>query len=524
MLSTNWNLSAFKSTTNKLVILVAVLEVVFFFSPTMVTVVAMTLLNWWIAYNFVFTAKNLQLYPLSTFTLIGYCFFFIIMPAPATLMEFKSVIYNLKNPVETFAHISLLFVVLVLTHDLYKKIVRKNPLRNAFKKMHFYNSFSKSEVWALSVFALFIVSINIMFYGRWLDEDVSVNKPLLLELISPVTIFLYLPLLFLFPCYKLINNVNKVKYVVLICLFAIVLFVIGISSNVRTMALSFLTLGLAAFLFAYLSGLIKIKSKPKIVIFIIIAAWFFTGPFMDLSLSMVIVRGEKTGVSGIELFNKTLEVYKDKPRLKAYKNLMSNERRMRLMDDWDETYIDNDILARFCSVKTIDETIYYANKIGFSNTQMREEYERQIYAIFPDVICNAFGMTTEERNDIKSYSLTDYLYTKATGSTSGLGSFKIGSFQGLGLAIFGYAYLLVAIPIFFILFLFFESTVLITNDGVRLSVWTFLNLFLIFYITVAGHNFQTDTKYIIRGFFESILFYYISLFIAKKIIQLFRIK
>ncbi len=514
----NQNLTYFKSIVNKLLIITSIINVIFFFSWANVFVISILLFGWYISYNHIYNDYNLKYYPLSTFVLIGYTFFFVIMPIPATLLEFKPVIFNLKNPIETFIHITLMLLVLVMTHFCYKRISgRKNIIRLFLKKTVFYTDISSKEIWILSVFALGVIVINILIYGRFEEND---NKPILLQISSYFRMFVGLPILFLYPSYKLIKNSNKTKHYLIILFIAIILFVVGISSNFRTEALSFIVLIATSFLFAYLTNQIKIKIKAKYMFLLILSVWFFSGPFLDISLSMVIVRGERVGINGIELFEKTIDTYNDKNKLRVYKKALNYDKSLIGDNDWDETYLDNDILARFCSVKTIDETIYYAKQIGYANPDMQLEYGRQILAIFPPAITNVFGITSDERSEISRYSMTDFLYAKAMNDPSGMGSAKIGSFPGIGLSIFGYGYLIMIIPIFYILFVFFDSTLLVKSGQFKLSIWAFLNLFLIFYITSAGHNFQTDVKYIIRGFLESIFFYTLGVFLVKQIVKL----
>ncbi|MDP4269946.1 MAG: hypothetical protein Q8909_07445 [Bacteroidota bacterium] len=464
---------------------------------------------------------------MSTFVLIGYCLFFVVMPIPATLLEFKPVIFNLKNPIDTFTHISLILWVLIGTFVFYKRSVgSRNVLRPLFNSLGLYDKFKSKEIWALAILALVTTAINIIIFGRWASDDKLVDKPLLLDLLSKYGPFMNVPLLFLFPSFNIIQDYTTSSRRWLIVLFAILLFIIGVASNVRTMAVSFVSLALFAALLMWLMGQIHIKIKKQYLVLVFLCGYFFTGPFSDLSLAMVMVRGEKNGISGMELLSKTLDAYQDKKELNAFKNMLDKSKVALGKTDWDESYIDNDLLARFCSVKTIDESIFYAKKIGFANDKMQIDYKNQMVAMLPASICELFfGMNRAERSDITSYSETDYLYAIATNNKSGLGSFRIGSLAGIGLSIFSYGYLFIIMGIFFILFFLFDSTVRITEDkGVVFSLWSFCNILLIGYITSCGHNFYTEVRYIVRGFWESVFFYMICVFLLKKLVWVFSVK
>lgn len=47
-------------------------------------------------------------------------------------------------------------------------------------------------------------------------------------------------------------------------------------------------------------------------------------------------------------------------------------------EGWDETYVDNFLLNRYCNMRITDETLYYAMKLkgwdSYGNKQMRDMF------------------------------------------------------------------------------------------------------------------------------------------------------
>lgn len=506
------NIQKFKIYISNILIFCSLFDLIIFFSLENLVAVLLLNLSWLVSSKVLFKKSNIILYPMSTLMLIGYNLFFIILPLPATLIEFKPVIYNLKNPIETFANIFLLNLILLLFYLLYKNIFPSNKVKSLTRilfKFNFFRKFTNKEILLMSFISLFIVGLYILIVGRWSIEDDNEVGSKFYSITANFQPYLLLPILFLFPKFNLVKGTISNKYKNLSWFFLILIVIIGIASNIRTIIVSYASQIFISILFLYLVDKRKDFIKLKYLIFLILLPIF-----KDLSLAMVIVRSEKFDLSGVELIEKTINVYKDKELLDKTQKIITNSNMSN--ESWDERYLDNDLLNRFCSVKNIDETIYYAHKIGFANKKMQDDYYKKMIFLLPDKIVNYLGYTSQERQEINSYSESDYLFHLGS-NEYGLGTFRIGSISGLGLSLFGYYYLLVAGFIVFLLFYVFDSTVIIHNNSIVFSVWNFLNLFYIFYILSAGHNYHTEVRFLIRGFLESVVFY----FLFTSIIRIF---
>ncbi len=507
------NITKFNYIIKILLILSSIVELVFFPTAVHVCICVVNYLMWVIFSAVISKGSNYLYYPLSTFMITGFILCFIVLPIPATLLEFKPVSYNLHNPIICFFYIYLCLIALILAHFIYKKISRKNIISYYLRKTSFFSPLSKKEFLIFTLGAISYTAISILVYGRWEDDNNMESKPLILSVLSSMGLFVNLPVLLLFPTFYLVNWKPEAKSRYLLCiLYGLILFVIGVASNVRTMSVNYLCLIGILFFFGFLTNTIKVTLKKKYVVSLLVLLWFFTGPFMDISMAMVAVRGQKMNLSGIELLEKTFEVYSNEKEMKDLRK--AKTMLVAGTNDWDENYLNNDMLARFCSVKIIDESIYYAGKLGYNNPQMRDDYLHQLVSIWPTKIS---GLSNKERDIYRSYSETDYMYALATKSSLGLGSFKIGSLPGLGLSIFGYWYLLIVILMFIPIYYYFDSTIYRNNNKLVISPWAALSLFLVFYYTSCGHNYVTETRFLFREFFESIITYLLLRFFIRKL-------
>lgn len=493
-------------------ILSSIAEFVFFPSAVHVCICVVNYLMWLIFSSVISKGSNYLYYPLSTFMVTGFTLCFIVLPIPATLLEFKPVSYNLHNPLVCFLNIYLCLVALMVAHCIYKNISKKNIISLCLRKTSFFSPLSKKEFLIFTIGAISYTAISILVYGRWEDDNNLESKPLILSILSLMGMFVNLPVLLLFPTFHLVNWKSEAKSKYLFCiLYGLILFVIGVASNVRTMSINYICLIGALFFFGFLTNSIKVTLKKQYVVSFLVLLWFFTGPFMDISMAMVAVRGQKMNLSGIELLENTFAVYSNGKEMESLRKAKT----MLVVggNDWDENYLNNDMLARFCSVKIFDESIFYAEKLGYNNTQMKDDYLHQLMSIWPT---NISGLSKKERDIYRSYSETDYMYALATKSGLGLGSFKIGSLPGLGLAIFGYWYLLIIILMFIPIFYYFDSTIYRKNNKLVISPWAALNLFMVFYYISSGHNYVTETRFLFREFFESVMTYLLlRIFIRK---------
>lgn len=513
----NSNIDTIYSFLLRILSIISLLEIVFYPSWNTLYAICIVFLCLILHKKTIFNAYNLLIYPASTLSISFYVLFFVILPMPATLLEFKPVTYNLHNPIDTFSNILILESILIFIHFIYKKISnRRNFIRNILIKCNFFSQVTSNELWVLIISSALLWIYIILKHGLYAEgSDNSISQlPFPLYILNLLLNESYLVLfIFLMPKF----NIIKQPYRILkkrIFILTIILFVVGIATNMRTASITVIANGFFLLIVYILYYPIHYKKyiKPKILIISILLIYFFTGPFMTISKAMLDNRGNRKGKSGIEMIEMTFNSITENKNIKDNNYIVKESGIL-----WDEKYLDNDILNRFCSIKILDETLFHAKRIGYANPTMQEQFKLKIIDSLPGIIKQHFNIYTP--NNIRFSSLSDILYSLSINSPSALGGIKIGTLQGLGLAIFGYWYPLILIPVFIIIFYFLDATVAFSyhSQKIYFSLWFFINILTICYYFGDRHYYLFEFRFIMRSFFESIIFFLITINLIKRL-------
>ena len=222
-----------------------------------------------------------------------------------------------------------------------------------------------------------------------------------------------------------------------------------------------------------------------------------------ISSAMVAVRGERAGKNATELLRMTMEANTTSQISGKMNNVV------RYSANWDEHYLDNDLLNRFCSLKILDESLYHAHRAGIANPKMRDFLYAKVATLLP----KSYG---EAKSDVRG-SLTDYLFVLSSSGSESLGGIRIGTLQGLGLALFGYAYPLVLLPFYIVIFYMLDSFCIQRKGKVFFSLVYFIGIINYTGLFSDKHFYTYEIRMIIRTFWETSIFYLISINIVKRL-------
>lgn len=458
------------------------------------------------------TTKLLH-YPLSTISLLFFCLFFEIMPLPATMAELKPIVYNLRNPFQTFLSLFLIQCALLLTHNLYVRLTnRRNFLRDIFRRLNFFTGFSSQEIWFLIIGSLIWYAFVMLTQGFFSEDNKNVNS---LYNVTEWAISLFFSSYYLIVFIFFFRKFNNIKsgyqiHWLPIILIAIVDFVIGIGTNMRTAAV--LVFANAVFMvilyFIYYPETFRLIKRANVVITLGLAALFFAGPFQIISEAMVSVRHQRTGKNALEVLEMTRSVKKnDTVKLQV-------EKQHSLA--WDEEYLRFDMLNRFCSLKIWDETIFHARRLNQEQRQMmRLSLYTKLVDQMPGVFKTWLGIHIDPNE--RESSLSDYLLYLSTDGRYYPGGMKIGSLPGLGFALFGYWLPLVLIPLYFVMFFLIDSMVLYRGTRFIFPLFVFANMLNFAGLFSDRHYYLYELRFIFRGYWEMVIFYLISVNIVKRL-------
>jgi len=513
----------FNKIATLIVLFSALIQNLIFFSFENLFASFVLIYGWLLIKSVVLTSYNLKIYPVSFLMILGLSIFHFLLPMPLTLLEFKPVIYNLNVPFLTFFHQFLFVTTIVFTHKIYTHISRgKNLFRSVLIKTDFYRVPSNKLIWTTGILGLLATFYLYFIFGQW-EKEVS-DRNFMSYLANILAPYLWMPILLIFSKYRSIRNIKQnilksnTKFIVF---YSLLVIVISIVSNWRTVMFSGVLFFIILLFLGILLGYYKIQEflSLKKIILIFTVIYFVFGPMIDLGYAMVIVRGERTKLTSSELLYKTINVYMDKETLDKAKIIGSSflSNKLKKNNDWDEKYLNNIIINRFVNLKISDNCVYYATKIGYQNKQMKNELINQVEAFMPNILLGVFNIDPVKKNETLSYSIGDYLYSKAINDSTVRGSFVISSMPGVGLAIFGYWYLLIIIPLFIIIFAMFDSFVVRQNGKLIFSYLFFLLLVLSVNYFNDRHVFTYEIRFIFRTYFESVIVFIIYMKIMRVI-------
>jgi hypothetical protein len=517
----NGTLSTFKKGITNFLLISVILEIIFFFDPINIFASIVLFFGWLIVKNIILTSKNIKCYPVSFVMILGLAIFHYILPIPLTLLELKPVTFNMNVPFLTFSHHFFFIVAIVISHKFYTGISNgKNIFRSILTKTDFYRIPTNRQIWISALIGLLSIFYIYFIYGQWQTE--ASDRTLTYYVATIFSQFVWMPLIILFSKFRNTSSLSKKNYKYLI-IYSIVVFVISIASNMRTLLFS----GIMIIVFLFFIGVMfeyyslrKLITPVRLIKYSILVL-LISGPLLDFGYAMVIVRQERYDLSAAAFLEKTLDVYNDKELLNKIKSIEvgTGGSQSFKIKRWDEGYIDNLLVNRFVNLKISDNCLYFADKIGFKNPLMQTELLNQLSAFTPNFLLNSLELDYKNKMEFSSYSLTDFLYSLAIDDSSVKGSFIIGSMPGLGMAIFGYWYLLVIIPMFIIIFAMFDSFVIVKNGKVTFSFLFFTMLFMVVNYFNDRHVFTYELRFIFRSYIESI----IIILLSMKIIRLLEV-
>lgn len=468
----------------------------------------------WFTVSGIFLRRNvLEKYPLSVFLILGFTSTQFYFPLVFTLIEGKPLVFNLELPLEVFLHSLASLFVLVTAHGLYQMVFGKanRARRSLLRKAGFFDPPGDLQLWMMGLIgvgATYYVYLHSPTIG-WSPTGEASNK-----FIQALIPFSYAP--YFIPFRRMYGNNKAPSKVVIPMLigFTLILFAVSIGRNSR----SGFMIGFVSVAFAYALGLLLDYFKPRFfsvrnVCIGLIGFWLITGPVADISTAMVLVRGQRLDLSYDELIGRTLEAFSDKEAIRLTRLEDVTEKR-----DWDENYMTNLFLARFCNLKYNDASLVMAAKFGEHDSAMLMFTIDHFLATFPQPLLQALGLDPN-KEVVNASSYGDYLYYKVSGDPWSLGGFRTGHFAGIGLTAFGWWYLLLLgvgiIPVYILFDKFFmygkpadQTPGRPPSSTMRFSLCGLLALTSVFQF-LPTESVETIAAFLVRGWLQMVLLYFV---------------
>lgn len=486
-------------------------EIIFFLSWANLAGCVMELIVWRIFRTFFLKKDVILKHPFSFLAFLS-VFLARYIPLPATLVEGKPITYGFENPYETFFLETLMFIVASLA--FYAVISNKTSKNSALQRTFYRFNFFSTDVRTLWILGFIGVLARIQNLAVANEVQYGDTGSKFLDG------FLYLqfaPILMLFPSLSGISyNKRRSTFVLL---YAALMFILSFAANSRQqMIYPIFTIVLLFILYIIKENIsiFRLFSPAKLA-FTFIILIFGLSFLSDLSLAMLSNRELRGDISRGELFDKTLETMQDEEQMEELRESSIEEQGtlQSYSSGWDEAYLSNFMLNRYGNMRVVDETLYYANRVGYGNQQMRNSFSEKSVAIFPLPFLSLVGIKVNK--DDLTYSPGDMLYYVATGSTYVLGGFRVTSLVGDGLATFSYF----CFPIIFILlylsFKLMDTLVLYANGTVYFSILGLINVFGFVGMFRNSIGCIVPLTYILRGFWQQCFTFWLIVTIIKLI-------
>ena len=512
MISLDENLRTIKRILLTIIIVCTCFEVAFF--PSLANIVGCvgTLASLWLFNNYIFKTSVMQECPFSFIAFLQ-LFLFMFLALPCTLLDGNEMSHDLYSPVSTYLWQLLYFVISALAFLTAMRFSRKHRgVQNMLGKIGFFNTPSMQQLWLLAAIGWIpkMLLLNSQFSGDELYQS-GVGT------LNMFSVFIYAPVVALFMPLLGGTEISKTTKK-LVYGYAIFLSVMMIATNSRSQMIAVWFVVVFGFIIKYFykegtQSLIK----PKRIFICFVAFLVVTGPISDMAFAMLLARSDRNQLSFTGLLSRTWEIYNDKDYMAKIKALADMEDKDKFVNsfDWNESYVSNIFLQRVTNYRVVDATIYHAQKAGFANSVMWDDFCNHVKYIFPEPIIKMFDPSFKK--NLYAYSAMDKLYSVSRGESL-IPGYKVGGDVGLGLSVFGYLYFPLTFIVYFLLFYIFNNMVRIRNGR---KVFPLLIMMIVYdYVfrkfDVAG-GIQKHITYIIYGSYVSIIISQIVIGLTYKI-------
>jgi hypothetical protein len=458
----------------------------------------------WFIFLFFLKKKIILNYPFA-FLMYSSMFLYRFLPLIATIVEGRPVTFGFENSIETILYEFILFGVSSLAFYWACPFKMRSTNYTLSKILYFYKFFiiNSKTLWILGILGLII---RIYTFNAGDIEFGDVSGKFLLGL----NYLVYSPVLLFFPSLVGLNKRGSKFY---LWSYLGLITLINIASNSR---LSIITpIGTYMLLFALDAIINKVDVtqflSPFRIIMITLFIFFGLNFFSDISTAILYTRNFRADISKEQILLQTLEVYNDKSLMNSLKKfskakvLQSNT----YSDGWDESYIDNFMLNRYANLRISDQSLHYAKKKGFNNNEMSIFFYDQTLALIPGPILNFFGVDLDKRN--LNFSSGDLLY----GQEGGLGTYRVSSHVGIGLATFGFSYFPFQLIISFLVFKLLNTFVWRSKKKIVYAPFALINVFTFLGMFRNSNGLIMDVGYVLRGYVQGVFTFIFAFLIAS---------
>lgn len=439
-------------------------------------------------------------HPLSSFAIFGFCVTSLLGALVAQSASWVAVSASLYQPLITFSLLAVYQAIAILAHAIYRIMtstssIKPGLLRYGFQKIGVYATPNVVNLWFMGVIGIFFLLLS---------QVSPVANGLSFLAWSPFLIPIYSQQIGSSYCNAKRNYLLLLSYAVLIALMAMAFNARGMMlAGAATVSLLFLLIGMRSTKQVTGSMLLKLS---MVGLFLAVLSW----PASNMVTAMAIARKVKFKVPLSEMVTKTIDNFLDPEKLENYnKEIIARE----IRSSYDESYIQNPMVARFVITKFHDNAIYFGSKISEKNSDELMRITRDFFwATLPQPLLDAMKIDVDKTK--MYFSMGDVLVNLSVGIP--LGGEKTGSIFGQGWALFGYMFPIIYFGMCLILFAALDIFSIQSVYGkVELAVIGMLNTWPNFLFGITADSLHHLFIGVVRGVIQSVILYSIVFAIVK---------
>lgn len=369
-------------------------------------------------------------HPVSTLAMLGLCTTAQFASLVAQTLYWNPISFMLRVPIYTFSILAGVQFLAILAHLCVSRIKALNQVRGFFAErivlpLGGFSVPSVGSIWALAFFG----ALAAFFTGAADTGNVGG------KLFEALSFLAYLP--FMIPLYYMSFSERYCsirRQGALVLVYAILLVLIGIARNVRSLVL----VGPVQALFIYLIYSLQ-NPKPitrnsikKMFIGLVLGVVALQLA-ADLATAMALSRAKRRTASPFEMVAETIETLGDRSRMDVYRQSGFDDARH---SNYDEAYIPNPVLTRFSETKFHDNMLFFSTRLSESaKDDLRQIVVEKIALLLPQNILGKLHINLDKNRYY--FSMGDY-YVAMNGNIYAYGSFLTGSIWADIVNIFGY--------------------------------------------------------------------------------------
>jgi hypothetical protein len=468
--------------------------------------------------------------PLPSLAVIGFGLSYFYIPVIVKTFQNESICDGLHYPEYDFLFaLGTIICMGIANHLAIRMGFARNiseAIRNKMlKPLGTFKSPTELQMWIIGMFG--IVAFATVLFSNTTDEQ-KMAASTLEKLVDGFKPFAYAPfLIFVSVLYDHQKKNTKIGYFKFIFYF-LALILVGTATNRRADILfGFASTGICV-VYCYMTNIIPLtKAVLRKTIIYAIVALLGLSQFQDLSTAMVIVRSQRSDVSGLDLLVLTFEKFFDKEQIRKF----AEERALNLSKQdaigWFEAYHTNEIANRVSNICYGDAALITVMECSKSDMEdIRKREIDGVVAKFPNPLIRLIGYRVDKLSII-NHSMGDYyLYIRCIQDHArwALGGFKTGNMIVSYISVFGWFSPVALIISTLIVFILMNSMIIPSNFGqtrILINPVALIGMYgttFMFTSAAAGADCLAGLlSYPIRAYWQAILLYALILWISKVI-------